>query len=103
MHWIHVSDEGKWGLRSAVIGMRGLSGNHSSKNLGRYVVSLCDRIGVLGQQQTKVNPDSFPCVEVFMAISCIWRVQHLKTRPPIPTYIRKTGKYFFVLFCTYLP
>jgi len=62
MHWINVSDEGKWVFKSAVIGMRGISGDHSGKNLGRFVVSLCERVGVVGQQRTKVTPfPTFPC------------------------------------------
>jgi len=44
MHWINVSDEGKWALKSAVIGMKGITGDHSGKNLGRFVVAVCDRI-----------------------------------------------------------
>jgi len=51
MHWINVSDEGKWALKSAVIGMKGITGDHSGKNLGRFVVAVCDRIGLIGKQK----------------------------------------------------
>lgn len=43
-HWIEVKD-GKWTLRSEVIGFQPISGEHSGRNLGRYFVSLCDRVG----------------------------------------------------------
>jgi hypothetical protein len=49
LHWIHVDGSGKWSLKSAVIGMHGLSGNHGGKNMGRYIVGLCDRVGLIGK------------------------------------------------------
>jgi hypothetical protein len=49
LHWIHVDESGKWSLKSAVIGMRGLSGDHGGKNMGRYVVGLCDHVGLIGK------------------------------------------------------
>jgi hypothetical protein len=49
LHWIHVDGSGKWSLKSAVVGMRGLSGNHGGKNVGRYIVGLCDRVGLIGK------------------------------------------------------
>ena len=54
MHWIHV-ESSKWTLKSAVIGMRGLSGNHGGKNLGRYIAGLCDRVGLIGKARPKVR------------------------------------------------
>jgi len=51
MHWINVSDEGKWALKSAVIGMKGITGDHSGKNLGRFVVAVCNCIGLIGKQK----------------------------------------------------
>ena len=55
LHWIHVDESEKWSLKSAVIGMRGLSGNHSGKNIGQFDVGLCDRVGLIGKVQSKVH------------------------------------------------
>ncbi|KAF7770801.1 hypothetical protein Agabi119p4_6775 [Agaricus bisporus var. burnettii] len=55
-HWIKVEEgSGKWMMRSFVIGLRGLSGNHSGKNLGQYVVGLCDRVGLIGKEKSKLS------------------------------------------------
>ena len=45
-HWIDVKD-GEWKLRSEVIGFRGLSGNHGGDNLGKYLVGLYERVGIM--------------------------------------------------------
>lgn len=50
-----MDGSGKWILKSAVIGMRGLSGNHGGENVGRYIVGLCDRVGLIGKVQPKVG------------------------------------------------
>ena len=52
-HWIEVK-EGKWMLRGEVIGFKALSGNHSGENLGRYVVRLLDRVGIMDKNNSKV-------------------------------------------------
>jgi hypothetical protein len=52
-HWMEVTD-GKWKLRSEVIGFRGLSGEHSGKNLGQYFVGVCERVGIVNVQRSKV-------------------------------------------------
>ena len=44
-HWIEVKN-GMWKMRSEVIGFQSVSGDHGSKNLGRYFVGVCDRIGL---------------------------------------------------------
>lgn len=44
-HWIEVK-EGRWVMRSEVIGLRSVSGDHGGENLGRYFVGVCDRIGM---------------------------------------------------------
>lgn len=54
-HWIRVTKEGDWLLEASVIALRGLSGNHGGKNLGRYVVGLCDRVGIIGDEKSKVS------------------------------------------------
>ena len=54
-HWIDVMNTGKWVLRSEVVGFRALSGDHSGYNLGCYCVGLCDRVGIMGQEQSKVR------------------------------------------------
>jgi hypothetical protein len=53
-HWIEVK-EGKWKLRSEVIGFKPVSGDHSGWNLGRYIMGLCDRVGICNQDGSKVT------------------------------------------------
>jgi hypothetical protein len=56
-HWIDVKrkeGEETWEMRSEVIGFRSVSGDHSGKNLGRYFVGVCDRIGIMNTQRSKV-------------------------------------------------
>jgi hypothetical protein len=50
-----VTKKGEWVLEARVIALRGLSGNHGGKNLGRYVVGLCDRVGLMGSDWSKVR------------------------------------------------
>ena len=45
--------EGKWKLRTAVIGFKALSGAHDGDNLGRYSVGLLDRVGIMDKTGTK--------------------------------------------------
>lgn len=52
-HWIEVTD-GKWKLRSEVVGFQGISGDHSGWNLGHYFVGLCDCVGICGKDGSKV-------------------------------------------------
>jgi hypothetical protein len=52
-HWIEVID-GKWKMRSEVIGFKALSGAHSGENLGRYAVGLLDRVGIMSAKASKV-------------------------------------------------
>ena len=52
-HWIEVKG-GTWTLRSEVIGFKPISGNHSGWNLGRYIVGLCERVGICTQDGSKV-------------------------------------------------
>jgi len=51
-HWIEVKDK-KWKLRAEVVGFKALSGVHSGENLGRYAVGLLDRVGIMGENQSK--------------------------------------------------
>ena len=60
VHWIAVT-EGKWKLRSAVIGFKALSGGHSGENLGRYSVGLLDCVGIMDKTRTKVCPVAVAC------------------------------------------
>lgn len=53
-HWIDVK-EGKWNMRSAVIGFRGISGEHSGANLGQHLVRICQRVGIVGAQTSKAR------------------------------------------------
>lgn len=52
VHWIEVKDR-KWKLRGEVVGFKALSGTHSGENIGRYVVGLLDRVGIMGKNQSK--------------------------------------------------
>ena len=52
-HWIEIK-AGKWKMRAEVIGFRSISGDHSGQNLGRYFVGVCDWIGIMGKNQSKV-------------------------------------------------
>ena len=57
-HWIDVKGrEGgeMWEMRSEVISFRSVSGDHSGKNLGRYFVGVCDRIGIMNTKRSKVQ------------------------------------------------
>ena len=54
-HWIRVTKRGEWVLEVNVIALRGLSGDQSGKNLGHYVVGLCDRVGLIGKEKSKVS------------------------------------------------
>jgi len=52
-HWIEVK-AGKWTLRMEVIGFQSISGDHSGQNLGRYIVGVFDRVGIMGKNHSKV-------------------------------------------------
>ena len=52
-HWIDVK-EGMWKLRSEVVGFKPVSGEHSGWNLGRYIVGLCEHIGIWNPDSSKV-------------------------------------------------
>jgi hypothetical protein len=52
-HWIEVK-KNKWNLRSQVIAFHGVSGAHSGVNLGRHIVGLCEQVGIVSGQSTKV-------------------------------------------------
>lgn len=54
-HWIDVKD-GAWELWAEVLAFQALSGNHSSENLGRYLVSLCNHVGITNKASSKVCP-----------------------------------------------
>ena len=42
-------------MRSEVIGFRSVSGDHGGENLGRYFVGVCDRIGIMNHDRSKVK------------------------------------------------
>ena len=54
-HWIEVKD-GKWKMKAAVIGFKGISGAHSGENLSRYSVGLLDHVGIMDKNESKVCP-----------------------------------------------
>ena len=41
-------------MKAAVIGFKALSGGHSGENLGRYLVGLLDRVGIMDKRGSKV-------------------------------------------------
>lgn len=54
-HWIQVTDDGKWKMRSEVVALKALSGNHGGENLGRYFIGLCERVGIVSKSGSKVR------------------------------------------------
>jgi hypothetical protein len=62
-HWIDVEKdlEEIWTMRSEVIGFQTVSGDHGGKNVGRYYVGVCDRIGITDTDQSKVSTTSSDC------------------------------------------
>ena len=53
-HWIEVK-EGKWKMKAAVVGFKGISGAHDGDNLGRYTVGLLDRVGIMSKTGSKAG------------------------------------------------
>lgn len=54
-HWISVDAEtSKWQLRSETVGFRSIFGMHKGKNLGRYLIGICDRVGITSRTHSKV-------------------------------------------------
>jgi hypothetical protein len=53
-HWIGIK-AGEWKLRTEVIGFQSISGDHSGVNLGRYIVGVFDRVGIMGKNHSKVR------------------------------------------------
>ena len=56
-HWIDMT-EGIWELKTEVLALRALSGNHGGDNLGWYMMGLCNRVGITNQEEksSKVSP-----------------------------------------------
>jgi uncharacterized membrane protein YtjA (UPF0391 family) len=52
-HWIEVKD-GKWKMRAAVIGFKGIPGAHDGDNLGRYSMGLLNCVGITSKTGSKV-------------------------------------------------
>lgn len=52
-YWIEVQDD-KWKLHAEVVGFKLISGEHSGENLGRYFISLCNCMGILNKESSKV-------------------------------------------------
>lgn len=44
-HWVQVDRE-DWRIRSEVLGLRIVMGNHGGENLGRFMLGMLDRVGV---------------------------------------------------------
>lgn len=57
-HWIDSGKEScssNWTLHTEVIAFRGISGMHTGENIGRYFVSLAERVGIITQSSSKVR------------------------------------------------
>jgi hypothetical protein len=60
-HWIRVDPKtSQWSLQSKTIGFRSIVGTHGRKNLGRYMVDICDRVGIMSKNHSKVH--CFNCI-----------------------------------------
>ena len=47
-HWIKIDAMTRiWSLSSQVIAFCSVAGSHDGYNLGRYLVGLCERIGII--------------------------------------------------------
>ena len=53
-HWIEVKGN-EWIMRAEVIGFKALSGVHAGEKLGRYIVGLLDRVGIMDKKRTKAR------------------------------------------------
>jgi hypothetical protein len=67
-HWIEVKDE-IWKLRSEVVGFQPISGEHSGENLGRYFVGLCDRVGIMSKNESKVRSGLVSMIRSLISIT----------------------------------
>lgn len=55
-HWIESDAQtSTWALCKEVIAFRAISGPHDGVNLGGYFVGLCERVGLIGGQSTRVR------------------------------------------------
>lgn len=54
VHWIEVKNE-RWKLWAEVVGFQPVAGEHGGENLGWHFVGLCEYIGILDKDQTKVS------------------------------------------------
>ena len=52
-HWIEIKG-GKWNVQAKIVGFQSISGDHSGENVGRYLVGVFDRVGIMGQNHSKV-------------------------------------------------
>jgi hypothetical protein len=77
-HWIEVK-EGKWKMRAAVIGFKGLSGAHDGDNLGRYSVGLLDRVGIMNKTGSKACYFYFYCSRVLITFHVLIVFEQLYT------------------------
>ena len=68
-HWIEEGVSGEWRLGGEVIAFKGISGPHTGYNLGHYLVSLCERAGILTKSSSKVS--FFAFIPLFCCLS-LW-------------------------------
>lgn len=53
--WIEVLDTGKWKLRTEVLALHRVFGDHGGDNLGKYFIRLTDRAGLTSRTHNKVR------------------------------------------------
>lgn len=56
-------------MRSEVAGFQAVLGAHDGQNLGRHLVGMFDRIGIMGPKQSKVNKSINICILIDNDIS----------------------------------
>jgi hypothetical protein len=82
--WIEVEENPvSWKLRSEVVGFQPVSGDHSGWNLGRYVVGLCDRVGIFNKKGSKVR-------QLCLSIDNRWPVADSPSFSPRPSTTPQT-------------
>jgi len=75
-HWIEIEAE-KWKVRAKVIGFQSILGDHSGKNLGRYIMGVFDQVGIMGKNHSKVNGQTLSTIQHFYDLAI---VAHCYTR-----------------------
>jgi hypothetical protein len=94
-HWIEVKD-GKWKMRAAVIGFKGLSGAHDGDNLGKYSVGLLDRVGIMNKTGSKACRFYFFTIVLMLLFPNSFIRQHWITPETITRPARLLSAFIFI-------